>query len=243
MEKAFQKRYDSPARLWQTVRNHRWMAKTGLPAPRLLGIDSQSLTLSFEHLRGRHATSAEDLIRVSAQLGRWHARLLRNGLLAGADSPAEPFVRSRERLLLDLQAPGALVGPGQLGSIESLVRRTPPSVYKDANARNVLVSDSTIHHVDFDDLSLAPAGYDLAKLLISRAMMDGRRPPMESALAAYNGAAEGELCDSGALAVWMEIHHVLTFRYLNRGLYRHPWSSARIAADAELATAALAESS
>lgn len=240
----FIKRYDSTARLRRALRNYRWLAATGLPVPRLITVKPESGILGFECIKGRHAVDIADLERVSAQLGSWHGPLageMRSGDCDSLSSKGiEPFLPVREELLRTLQAPDALVGGDHVEAVWALAELSPPSVYKDVNVRNVLLGATRIHHVDFDDLSLAPAGYDLAKLLVSWGMTHGRRPPMEMLLDVYNQAAGDELCDPDTFAVWIEVHHVLTSRYVGRGSYRYWWAALRTAEDERRALAALA---
>ncbi len=87
--------------------------------------------------------------------------------------------------------------------------------------------------IDFDDLTLAPFGYDLAKLIVTLAMTYGPLPAarIAAALGAYNAATRHcrrlipvtweELMD------WAEIHHILTSRYLGRAGYPHGWHEVR----------------
>jgi hypothetical protein len=238
------KRYNSTADLWRAVDNHHWLAAAGLPVPQLIKIEATTGSLGFERVEGRHATSITDLEQVATQLGHWHRRLARGSLASETGSPSlrriEPFLPSREQPLRTLQVPGRLIDASKIGAVAALAGQSPTSVYKDVNVRNVLVGEGEIHHVDFDDLSLAPAGYDLAKLLVSWAMTHGSRPPIESLLSTYNGAADRGFCDPDAFAVWIEIHHVLTSRYVNGGSYRYLWSLVRTAEDERRAILALA---
>ena len=238
------KRYESTARLRQAVRNHRLLVATGLPVPRLIAVQPENGMLGFERIVGRHALDISDLERVSAQLGRWHWQLAKERHAGDRGSllrqKIKPFLPARAKLLRTLQAPGMLVDGSQAGAVGALAERCPPSIYKDVNVRNVLVGATQIYHVDFDDLSLAPAGYDLAKLLVSWAMTHVPRPPVETLLTSYNRAAGGELCGPGVLAVWIEVHHVLTSRYVGRGSYRYQWAAVRTAEDERRALAALA---
>ncbi|WP_246835242.1 phosphotransferase [Micromonospora sp. MH33] len=56
-----------------------------------------------------------------------------------------------------------------------LDRPSPPTAfYKDPNIRNYLVDGEDIAVVDFDDLTLAAFGYDLAGLLVTASMTYGR---------------------------------------------------------------------
>ncbi|WP_420867541.1 hypothetical protein [Amycolatopsis rubida] len=87
--------------------------------------------------------------------------------------------------------------------------------------------------VDFDDLTLAPFGYDLAKLVVSTGMTHGtlRSEATEAALAVYNICAgrpdDATACTFGQLRVYAEFHHRLTARYLHRNGYCHAWPDVR----------------
>jgi hypothetical protein len=88
--------------------------------------------------------------------------------------------------------------------------------------------------IDFDDITLAPFGYDLAKLIVTLAMTHGHLcpPAIAEALDAYNTATSNR---SGSLAAvtrhdlanGAEIHHILTSRYATDGRYPHRWSEIR----------------
>ncbi|WP_218022372.1 hypothetical protein, partial [Nocardia amamiensis] len=85
--------------------------------------------------------------------------------------------------------------------------------------------------IDFDDLTLAPFGYDLAKLIVSTAMTHGRiaSSVVEEALAIYNHhtAPNRASCSLAQLRHYSEIHHQLTKPYLHRNGYRHSWDDMR----------------
>ena len=88
--------------------------------------------------------------------------------------------------------------------------------------------------IDFDDLTLAPFGYDLAKLIVTLAMTHGPIPAasIAAALTSYNKAASRH-CRSlpgvtwEELMDWAEIHHILTSRYAADGRYPCRWDQAR----------------
>jgi hypothetical protein len=110
----------------------------------------------------------------------------------------------------------------------------PAAFYKDANVRNFLITASGPAVVDFDDLTLAPFGYDLAKLTVSTAMTFGHLPrnDVESALAAYTrgvvvGGGPKHSCSLPQLASYAEVHHALTAKYLHRNGYTHAWPDIR----------------
>lgn len=64
-----------------------------------------------------------------------------------------------------------------------------------------------------DDLTLAPFGYDLAKLIVTTAMTHGPIPPrgIAAALIAYNRPlTAGQRCPAQRLVGFCEAHHLLT---------------------------------
>jgi Ser/Thr protein kinase RdoA (MazF antagonist) len=111
----------------------------------------------------------------------------------------------------------------------------PAAFYKDANLRNFLITPAgSLVTIDFDELTLAPFGYDLAKLVVSVAMTFGPFPAalVADALTAYNTAtaAHGRALPGVAwdeLMNWAEIHHILTSRYAADGRYAYQWNEVR----------------
>ena len=111
----------------------------------------------------------------------------------------------------------------------------PAAFYKDANPRNFLITpDGLPVTVDFDDLTLAPFGYDLAKLVVTLAMTYGALPgeQIAAALCAYNTAAARQCAALpgvtwAELMNWAEIHHILTSRYAADGRYPRRWHEVR----------------
>ena len=111
----------------------------------------------------------------------------------------------------------------------------PAAFYKDANPRNFLITpEGTLVTIDFDDLTLAPFGYDLAKLVVTLAMTHGPVPAVTiaAALTSYNKAASRHSRSLPGvtweeLTGWAEIHHILTSRYADDGRYPCRWDQAR----------------
>lgn len=242
----YTKRYRDPATCRRAADNHRWLRGFGPPLrlPQLLA--RQSHHLEFELIYGRHVVPA-DLEVLAAHLGRVHgaayvkelhqARLDRP-YISSAEHVIPDFVTSRigavgDRLRFG-SVPGALLNPESAARL--LLRRItrPVAFYKDTNPRNVLITPSGSVMVDFDDVTLAPFGYDLAKLVVTLAMTYGPVPPraIGRALAAYNISVEQTApCISGLcwkeLIAWAEIHHILTSGYLGYGGYRYSWHRLR----------------
>ncbi len=109
----------------------------------------------------------------------------------------------------------------------------PASVYKDANVRNFLLTDDDVVAVDFDTLTLAPFGYDLAKLVVSAAMTYGPFPDplVGCVLAAYNAVLAAHrlpACTAEEFEAWTEMHHVLTSPYQGSNGYQHSWRASRL---------------
>jgi hypothetical protein len=182
--------------------------------------------LVLEHLPGRHAAPA-DLISVADALGRLHGTAHFKEL-------------HTSRLGCDHHTTTGLTIPSFLTGREHVLKHfdvspdRPVAFYKDTNLRNVVVSDSGPALVDFDDLTLAPFGYDLAKLIVSLAMTHGRLESahVTAALTAYVYAVErsggpANACSVDELRRFTELHHLLTAQYLRRNGYRHAWTDVR----------------
>lgn len=249
----FVKRYRDSAACRTAELNYRWLAGLGSPlrAPQLHWADG--VRLGFEPVQGRHA-SPGDLVPLARHLGAVHAA-------------AHATELHRARLCLPLRTSRGNVIPGFLGRRETAVAREltagrlpgttmsisqaaavlhsacngPPAFYKDANPRNFIITPDGPVTVDFDDLTLAPFGYDLAKLVVTLAMTYGGTPASQitEAIGAYNVAVYQREHRLGpgvltwaAFMAWAEIHHILTSRYLGRGGYRHNWCDVRPAAPA-----------
>jgi Ser/Thr protein kinase RdoA (MazF antagonist) len=221
------KHYRSAARAQLAVANYRWLDSRGLSVPALSTARDNNVT--WERIDGRHPGSSEDILHVAATLGAWHRRLADVDL---RDSAALPeFMPSRALAIRRSAAPGAALSAADVPRLRAAATRCSPSIYKDLNVRNVLLDGDRVMHVDFDDLTLAPAGYDLAKLVVTYAMSHGVRPSAEQALAAYNKAAGAELCAATEFVLWMELHHIMTSRYLTDGHYTYSWPSLRSNSD------------
>jgi Ser/Thr protein kinase RdoA (MazF antagonist) len=223
----FVKSYSDPARC-ATARAHlEWLAQlgSGVLLPRLCVATATSLVL--ERLDGRHA-GLSDLVAVGAALGRLHGVAYERELHAA--SLNQPF-RTATGLTIAGFSTGRLPALAAAGVSSAGLSA---ALYKDTNIRNVVVTTTGPAMVDFDDLTLAPFGYDLAKLVVSAAMTYGAMPVarIEAARAAYNrhvGLAGGPSapCSLAQLMGYTEIHHLLTARYLRRNGYRHAWPTVR----------------
>jgi Ser/Thr protein kinase RdoA (MazF antagonist) len=242
----FVKRYDSAPARNRAEANYRWLTRLQGPAhlPELRY--SGERELCFQHIEGRHALPA-DLTMLAAHLGDVHgsvhqaelrkAELPRPYRAAGGQVlPSFPAGRlaAVERELAAGHVPGARLTISQARRLITSADG-PTAFYKDANPRNFLIApDGTPVTIDFDDLTLAPFGYDLAKLIVTLAMTHGPIPTaaITEALGAYNLAANRH-CPAlprviwNELMGWAEIHHILTARYADNGRYPFPWDQVR----------------
>jgi Ser/Thr protein kinase RdoA (MazF antagonist) len=242
----FVKRYASAPARNRAEANYRWLTRLQGPArlPELRY--SGERELCFQHVEGRHAVPA-DLTMLAAHLGDIHgsvhqaelrkAELPRPYLAAGGQVlPSFPADRltAVERELAAGHVPGARLTGSQARRLIASADG-PAAFYKDANPRNFLITpDGTPVTIDFDDLTLAPFGYDLAKLIVTLAMTHGpiHGAAITKALNAYNSAV-ADHCPTlspvtwNELMGWAEIHHILTARYADNGRYPFAWDQAR----------------
>jgi Ser/Thr protein kinase RdoA (MazF antagonist) len=239
------KRYASAAAKSRAEANHAWLTRLQGPAhlPELCCVGERELR--FEHVEGRYARPA-DLGMLAGHLGDIHGNVhqaeLRKAELArpfraadGAELPAFPAARlaAAERALASGSVSGARLTISQASSLITGADG-PAAFYKDANPRNFLITqDGTPVTIDFDDLTLAPFGYDLAKLVVTLSMTHGPVPAktVSGALSAYNSAARRHASVPAVtwdeLMEWAEVHHILTARYAVDGRYRYTWNEVR----------------
>lgn len=241
----FAKRYPNPASCRSAAAHHQWLASLGAPIPQLCAIGEEYL--EFDHVTGRHA-QPRDLLQIAELLGRLHRAAYTTDLHhARLDHPhttstgltIPDFLTSRRRVITTLLTSGTV--PSTPFTAEQAVREleaathSPACLYKDSNPRNFLITTTARTAecvlVDFDILTLAPAGYDLAKLIVSLTMTHGPLPATQvrAALAAYNTALTDdstglEPVPWAALMTCASIHHILTSKYLGRGGYLHHWT-------------------
>lgn len=238
----FTKRYPNAESCRHAASNYRWLASLGTPLrlPRLLG--TRPRHLDFEFVDGRPAEPA-DLAALAAHLGDAHGAAFTTTLQrAHLD---EPFITQDGHLIPDFlsrrsdtvrqlldqrRVPSPQFGPEQATAILRDAARGPTAIYKDCNPRNFLISSTGVVTIDFDQVGLAPFGYDLAKLVVTLAMTHGvfPRESIYDALKAYNAAVHRHHPMLGVITMpelreWAEIHHILTSGYLGRHGYRHGW--------------------
>ncbi|WP_235884052.1 phosphotransferase [Saccharopolyspora elongata] len=228
------------ARAADTAREHyRWLTglNAGIEYPEMIG--GTDTTLGFAHVTGR-AAELDDLPAVAAVLGRLHYAARRAGIdqaqvnsryITPGGRWLAPFAGPRRKRLHHQrdQTPDSPLDHQDIDAWLDHAALFPAAIYKDSNPRNFLITpDRGPVLVDFDSLTLAPVGYDLAKLLVTTGMTYGRLPrsAADDAVAAYTHEL-GEPCSHTEIAVWAEFHDLLTRRYLGRHGYRHPWSAVR----------------
>lgn len=241
----YRKQYRDPAACQRALANYHWLAALGAPlgVPQLIAVSECSLT--FDLIRGHHVRPA-DLAGVAGHLGEVHAagyvsdlRLaqLNQAFLTPDGHQLTGFAQHRTDAVRRELKSGHVVG-SLLSATQAVHMITtaagPAAFYKDTNPRNFLITADGLVMVDFDDLTLAPFGYDLAKLVVTLAMTHGSLAAAEirETLAAYNAAVGHR--QHGIPAVtweqfmgWAEIHHILTSRYAAFGSYRYSWHQVR----------------
>ena len=242
----FTKPYPTPERASAASRHHAWLASHQplLRVPALLAAEGSQL--QFDRIDGRHP-GPDDLPALAGHLGVLHAGLHRRELHAARlDTPfttvtglvIPDFLGSRRAAVADRLTRGLVPEPElSAAAADRLLTSTagqPAAIYKDTNIRNVFITDTGPVHVDFDDLTLAPFGYDLAKLLLSAAMTHGpaAMQRLPEATERYDHAlvsAGLPPCGPQQIGAWLEIHHILTANYLYRHGYKHAWSHLRAA--------------
>lgn len=236
---SFIKSYGSTRQAAGAARHYHWLAAHARPLlqPTLTAAAPDSLT--FAWVEGRHA-EPQDLPRLATVLGDAHGAAwtseLRHASLtlphAFGDGAVFPdYVACREIALRKRLEQGHLADASVLDVLLALVEETaegPAAFYKDSNPRNFLItSDGTIFTVDTDDLTLAPFGYDLAKLITTLIMTHGtvEPPVIAEALDLYNEAASRHdvrlgTTDLQRLHAFITLHVHLTAPYAGRHGYR-----------------------
>jgi hypothetical protein len=219
-------KYYPDARRAAAARAHRdWLATLdcGVLLPALVSATPRHL--EFEHL-GDHQPGPDDLGILAHALGELHAAAHTKYLHTAQHEV--PFTAPNGLVIADFVTPRRAM----LDRSPLRAAGLPVAFYKDANIRNFLLTDTGVAIIDFDDLTLAPFGYDLAKLIVSTAMTYGRLDlrAVDHALDIYNtltATAGGTTCSAQQLRAYAEFHHLCTVRYLNRNGYRYAWPDVR----------------
>ncbi|WP_216893420.1 phosphotransferase [Nocardia alni] len=212
----FRKIYADPERAAAAAAHYRWISALGaVQVPALLAATESELT--FEDL-GSHHPGPDDLVTIASAMGDLHAAAWDRHLYrARLDRP----FRCGELTISDFISPRRNL----LARFPAAATSGPVAFYKDCNIRNFM-TDSGLAVIDFDDLTLAPFGYDLGKLIVSSAMTHGRPDPVvvSDVLDAYNDRLPaGATCSVQRLRLYTYIHHELTSRYLHQHGYRYLW--------------------
>jgi hypothetical protein len=237
----FVKTYPTEQARAAAERHHRWLTTHARPLVLPALIAAGDTSLEFTRVIGRHA-HPNDVVRIAAHLGNAHGAAWASTLHAarmdqphpcGPEGAIADFLGPRRAALHSRHRTGHLQSTG-LGTLESILTAAvsePVAFYKDTNPRNVLLTaHGHLVTVDVDDLTLAPFGYDLAKLIITLAMTHGRLPGgfIRRALDSYNTAAALHSTSLGHVDLWhlsryATLHHILTAPYLGRNGYQHRW--------------------
>jgi Phosphotransferase enzyme family len=242
----FVKRYSNSLACAQAAANYRWLRRLSSPLrlPELLAVHEVQLDFSFAP--GVPAGPA-DLMALAVHLGDVHGAVYRTELhSAGLDmahdlgdgnqipSFTDHRLEAVRRRLTSRAVPGTPMDFTAAREHMTSALNGPAAFYKDANPRNFLITGRPPITVDFDDLTLAPFGYDLAKLIVTLAMTHGHIPVehIGQALNDYNAATYHHDHNLGPvtaeqLLIWADIHHILTSAYLGRGGYTHSWHELR----------------
>ncbi|MBV9448246.1 MAG: phosphotransferase, partial [Streptosporangiaceae bacterium] len=211
------KRYPNPASCRSAAAHHQWLAELGAPVPQLCAIGEQ--LLEFDHVTGRHAQPG-NLLQIAELLGRLHRTAYTTELHhARLDRPhttstgltIPDFLTPRRSAITTLLTSGT--APFTPFTADQAVRELeatahhPACLYKDSNPRNILITTTAeCILIDFDVLTLAPAGYDLAKLIVTLTMTHGPllATQIRAALAAYNTALTDD-CSGLEPVPWSEL--------------------------------------
>ncbi|MFI0743281.1 phosphotransferase [Streptomyces sp. NPDC021100] len=235
----FVKHYETAGRATSAVRHHVWLAEHARPMrlPALVAIRPTSL--AYEWIDGRSA-QPEDLLILAKLLGDAHGAAWSTDLRSAAlhapyrlrdGTSFDGYLAPRQDALRRRLRQGYLPDRDALHAMLTLLEKTaegPAAFYKDSNLRNFIVTEADdVCTVDTDDLTLAPMGYDLAKLIATLILTYGplASPALDSALCAYNEAAERHdprlgTTDRRRLDDFLALHAVLTAPYTGRNGYR-----------------------
>lgn len=238
----FTKRYETPERAAAAVRHYRWINQHAKPLRQPALVTVGPLSLTFERVEGR-CVRPEDLPRMADLLGHAHGTAWRSDLQsAPQDTPHRfpdgttfgDYLGIREVALRRRHEQGYLPDKVSLYAMLGLLEETahgPFAFYKDSNPRNFIITTAgDIITVDTDDLSLAPMGYDLAKLIATLHLTYGplTDQAINAALFAYNAAAGCYAArlgttDRGRFNDFLALHAVLTAPYVGRNGYQYSW--------------------
>ncbi|MEU6341881.1 phosphotransferase [Streptomyces sp. NPDC046977] len=238
----FTKFYETPEHAAAAVRHYRWIGRHAKPLRQPALIVVGLLSLTFERVEG-HSVGPEDLPRMAELLGHAHGAAWRSDLQSASlgtphhfedGTTFDGYLGPRKIALRRRHEQGYLPGKASLDAMLGLLEETaqgPTAFYKDSNPRNFIITGAgDVVTVDTDDLSLAPMGYDLAKLIATLHLTYGplTDQAINAALFTYNAAAECYgarlgATDRGRLDDFLTLHAVLTAPYLGRNGYLYRW--------------------
>jgi Ser/Thr protein kinase RdoA (MazF antagonist) len=231
----FVKRYPSPQRAQTALANYTWLSSldSGVTFPKLVSATESRLV--FNTVNG-DTPGPVHLPQLANAVGHLHRAAAPRLASSSADPKQQAFLsgikdfpESRREALRHSGGKSELCSE-TISQILPFAASQPCTFYKDSNLRNfILTGDAVVVVVDFDDLTLAPYGYDLAKLIVSSAMTHGQLTVLaiSETLSAYNAAVGWEACTLRRLALWAELNWLLTAKYLGRNGYTHPWPQLR----------------
>ncbi len=230
MTPVFVKHYTTAENASRALQAYRWFASMNvLTVPQLLEWSPTSMT--YEFVVGRHA-SIEDLNALARQLGQLSAHV-RSAELSGRQN-LEAAVIGRSLRLEDFAVSkdawiakhGAELSNSEQASFQRVLSVTRQAdLYKDANLRNFLITASGLTvTLDYDSLTVAPTGYDLAKLIVSLYMAgyDVGKDEMTSALDAFNADGSAGVLPAD-LSDYLAVNGALTRRYVGANGYVRSW--------------------
>ncbi|MGW2867895.1 phosphotransferase [Kitasatospora sp. NPDC001225] len=241
--RTFTKTYTDPQLQQRTLAHYRWIARINPDVRISEVVQVRPTTIDFEHLDGHHGTT-DDLVALAGLLGHQHTTAHTRDLHAArldaphtsGDVTIASFADSRRERLHRLLGTGTVPGPILTReAIDGWLERAatmPAAFYKDADPRNFLITNTRVAVIDFDSLTLAPFGYDLAKIVVTTAMTTGPLPEgtIRQAVAAYNrhpGQHGLPGCSWREFAAWCEFHHILTTPYHGTNGYQFSWHAIR----------------
>ncbi|MET7737372.1 phosphotransferase [Streptomyces sp. NPDC005402] len=240
----FTKHYETLERAAGAVRHYRWIKEHAKPLRQPALHEIGPASLAFERVEGR-SVRPDDLPRMAELLGRAHGAAWHSALQSASlgtphhfndGTPFDDYLGPREIALRRRHEQGYLPNKTALYAMLGLLKGTaqgPLAFYKDSNPRNfIITAPGDIVTVDTDDLSLAPMGYDLAKLIATLHLTYGplTDQAVNAALCAYNTAAGcyGSRLDATnreRLDDFLALHAVLTAPYVGRNGYHWPLRS------------------
>jgi hypothetical protein len=236
----FAKNFADRDAMERCLRNHALVRDVAVGrVPEVLWVDRHTWTIGFEFLAGRAVTDDGDLEAAAAVIGRMHCRWRdsRARYVVGLDHPSERVFSAPRRAPVEArlrvtQDHGNLLHRVSLDRLWMLADARAQCFYKDCNALNFILRGHRVSLVDFDTLTVAPAGYDLAKLLLTVMMRRGNGSAglVRRCLGVYNAelcVKGGAPCGADRLLLFMELHWLLTMPYMAKNGYQVPWPALR----------------